>query len=199
MATRARAAVSTYGKRRFTVDRIGGFLAEAGIYTLIGFCAIGAGLCLLAIYWVTKDDYRPVRVRPESDRDAKPWMLDSGGQPIVKKAKHRYEGAPDEGTRLLMPVTNTARSRVVMIGEEGLERGDYPGTTRRIRQPQEEDVQEESREDSERREDEGRPLQDGEEGGTDEEAPGKVRAFRNDVTGEIIMLDEFNRRIEFES
>jgi uncharacterized membrane protein len=189
-------------------------LSESKWLIAIGLALIifGGILVLLAKVW--HDEYEvgghdPNHARPVRDEDAKPWMLDSGGHPIVERPRHhhRLEGDADEGTRRLWPTTSTARSRVVMIGPEGIEddeaasRTHRTGETGRVRRaPAEGHVEEEGGADRERGQLPREAVADGEEGGADPEgARAAVRVFRNDATGEIIMLDAEGRKIEWSS
>lgn len=215
------------------MSAIGGFLAEGGIFTVIGFCAIGAGLCLLGMWWLTRpEDGRtgvhrdPVRTEsgefpvfvpanrtsPEA-RHASPLLARDNGH----VAKRRFEGTEDEGTRRLWPTTNVARSRVVTIGPNGIEEGrsaeveegqaarraHHAGESPRVRiDAGQGDEQEEGGADRERREDEGRPVAHGKEGGADAQTAREVaqaRWFHNAVTGEYIFLDEQGRRVDWAS
>lgn len=72
--------------------------------------------------------------------------------------------------------------------------------TARVRVPQEAYVKEESRAYRERWQDEGRPFPYGEEGRAHPEASQAItKIFRNDITGEVVFVDEAGRRVEFES
>jgi len=181
---------------------------------LVGLCAIIGGGLLLFVGWAFTGEYErggreSVHRRP---RQMKPWHREPTGEQATlpqtqAPARHRLDTVREETTNLGAYVDTrhtSARSRVVMIGEDGLERGDYPGTTRRVRQAEKEHGEEEGSEDRERRQDEGRTVEDGEEGGSDTEAARPVgdanlRWFRNTVTGEIVMVNERGERIDWDS
>lgn len=187
---------------------------------LVGLCAIFGGGILCAVAWAftgeyERGGYESVHRRPDPKK-AEPWMVDSGGQPIVHRPRHQFAGTPDERTRNLMPYVAASRARVVYLKaleeeenaevekREAARWSHHPGTSSRVRIAEEEDEQEEGREDRERGEDEGRPEGYGEESRAyPQEAPqvatARERWFRNAVTGEYIFLDEYGRRVDFRS
>lgn len=196
------------------MERIGGWLAEAGPLTIVGFCAIGAGLLLLCLWHLNKPESPSASiVRLDRDEFGNTFRrfepAPTGKHADVRLARdtghvgrRRYAGTEDEGTRRLWPTTSAARSRVVTIGPEGIEDGDHARTARRIRQVEEEHVEEESREDRERREDESGTFPYGEESRAYPEASREVaqaRWFRNSVSGEYVFIDEHGRRVDFDS
>jgi hypothetical protein len=191
------------------MTEIGRFLAEGGIFTVIGFCAIGAGLCLLGCWHLTRpEDGRKGDHRRPAPAAAKPWQLDTDGHPIVHVPAHRFAGTPGEETRRLMPITQAARARVVLIGPEGIiddeeaSRAHRARTEGRVRRaPAQGYDEEEGGADCERGQLPREAVADGEEGGADTEdaRPTLARWFRNAVTGEYIFVDEWGRKVDFDS
>jgi hypothetical protein len=191
--------------------------------TIVCLCGIGGGLALGVCAWAftgeyEKGGYESVHKRPTLSK-AKPWMLDTDGHAIVKPpdtqapARHRLDTIQEETTNLGAYVDTlraTARSRVVMIGPEGIiddeeaSRTHRTGETGRVRRaPAERHVEEEERPDSERGELPREAVEDGEEGSAHEEVPavvnGNARWFRNTVTGEYVFIDEAGRRVEWQA
>lgn len=183
-------------------DSEGAWLVVIGVT----FIVVGGLVMLLSKVWHDNYEAGGHDANHRRPRVLEPWHVEPSGENVIvterPRPKHQLNGGPDEGTRRLMPVTNAARSRVVLIGPEGIEDGNHAGTSGRVRQSQKEDEQEEGSEDRECRQDEGRPLEDGEEGGAYPEAArpvGVERWFRNTVTGEYIFVDRYGRRVDFDA
>lgn len=184
---------------------------------LVGLCAVVGGgfLFLIGVTFTNHYDRGGYERRHGETKDRPPTLPDTDEPeadaatfprfvPAPARHHHRFAGAPDEGTRRLYPTTSAARSRVVMIGPEGIESGNHAGETGRVRPSQNEDVEEEGSEDRERREDEGGTIRNGEEGGAYTEAPQSVACpiagwYRNTDTGEYVFVDEFGRKVDWQA
>jgi hypothetical protein len=180
-----------------------------GAFVLIGVVLIvfGVILAVLAHTWhvhYEEGGFDPAHERPKKPE---PWHREPSGEFLIRRPKHQLNGGPDEGTRRLMPTTATARSRVVMIGPEGIEDGQEAERAHRAgpegcvrRAPGAGAHEEVGRPDSERGQHAREAVTDGEEGGADAQGAKAVeRFFKNTVTGEIIFLDAQGRRVDFEA
>lgn len=177
----------------------------------VALIVFGGILVLLAKVW--HDEYEtgghdPNHARPAAG-DEKAWHREPSGEYLIRRGTHRLEGDSQEHTRRLMPTTQAARARVVLIGPEGIERDEEAsrahrtGETGRVRRaPAEGHVEEEGGADRERGQLPREAVADGEEGGADESRSraevASARWFRNAVTGEYIFLDEHGQRITFD-
>jgi hypothetical protein len=201
-----------------TLHDLGAFLDNP--MTIVCLCGIGGGLALGVCAWAftgeyEKGGYESVHRRPQ---EMKPWHVEpSGERPIIPStqapARHRLDTIREETTNLGAWVDTlhaSARSRVVMIGPEGIvddeeaSRTHRTGETGRVRRaPAEGHVEEEERPDSERGKLPCEAVADGEEGSAHEEVPavvnGNARWFRNTVTGEYVFIDEAGHRVEWQA
>jgi hypothetical protein len=175
--------------------------------TLVGLCAVIGGILLLVTAWAFTGEYERGGRDSQHRRPRKlePWHVEpSGERPIVPdtkvSARHRLDTVREETTNLGAYAADvaSARARVVMIGPEGIEDGNHTRTTRRLRQVEKEHGEEEGRAHRERGEDESRPLEDGEEGSGDAEAP-SLSWFRHPGTGEYIFVDAAGRQVEWDN
>lgn len=183
---------------------------------LVGLCAIVGGGLLLFVSWAFTGEYErggrdSVHRRP---RRLEPWHVEPTTQ---SPARHRLDDTQGRTTNLAGYAEQVKAARAMIPvpiarqGERTVLDGDHAGTTRRVRQVEEEDGEEEGGSNRERGEDVRRPVADGEEGGAYPEAArpvargnaaylgGHERFFRNTVTGEIIMVDGYGRRIEWDN
>ena len=170
---------------------------------VVGLCAIAGGLLLAFLAWAftgeyEKGGYEERHAATKGREPTFPATTEPEADAAVGRHHHRFAGAPDEGTRRLWPTTNTARSRVVLIGPEGIESGEeearrthHAGEDTRVRvDARKGHVEEEGGADRERGEDEGRAVAHGEEGGAhEEEARTLTGWFYVMPTDRFILLD----------
>jgi hypothetical protein len=175
------------------------FMAEPLVIT--GCCAIMGGILMIVLSKAFASEWEkppadPAHVRPRAT-DAKPWHLDTSGNPLVKRPRHRLEDTQSM-TQNLGGYLQRLRPRVAMIG--GTDAGqetqvDHTVTPSRLRVDEGEGHdQEEGREDRERGEDEGRAVAHGEEGGTYQKAASPVTSWRYlPATDRYVHLDEYGK------
>lgn len=188
--------------------------SEYGWLVIMGVCLIVGGILLFVTAWAFTNEYErggrdSVHRRP---RKPEPWHREPSGEyaavPDTKvPARHRLDTVGERTTNLSAYTRHMSAARAMLPvpitrqGERVILDGDHAGTSGRVRQVEEVDEQEEGGADRERRQDEGRPVEDGEEGSGDAKAARPVgdgtRMWRNTVTGEIVMTDPYGRRIEW--